>query len=211
MTTLIAVFLPEGATLSLVREVWGAAGYTETTFPGWAGKEGRREAFSSQAYEHGVVLEAYGGIDEEALRGLAEAIIAGGASLVVIDSDIEATWVTEWDGDGRRRQEVPNPDWAAKEARREEPGERIAHWQLEEVAESRLGARRGTRQSLYFRLAPLEPIDEVLRAIDAGAEVVEVVLNGRSGLRFAAKGAVRTVFLSTEETDSIRAKLARPR
>lgn len=210
MTTLIAVFLPAETTTRLVREVWGAAGYEETDFSGYAlPSKDRRVAFFPRLHEHGVVLAASGRLDEEALCALAGRVVAERAGLVVIESHVEATWVTEWDADGESEQEVRNPDWAAKEARREDPGERIAAWQLEEVAGSRLGARLRRREPLYFRAAALRPIDELLCAIEAGTAVTEVALGGRVGFRFAVRDGTRTVFLTAEEIDAVRAHIAR--
>lgn len=209
MTTLTAIFLPMQAAVRVVRAAFDEVGYDEVADFVELVRPSKHKGLmlSLSAWEHGQVLKAE--LDEALLAALGRRVVAEKGTLVAIESAIEASWVTEWDVDGPRRQEIRNPDWAEKERRREEPAARIAAWQLEEVAERRLGARKRERETmLYFRLRPVAPVDVVRRAIAAGTAVTEVQHAGRTGFRVALEGGARIVFLSADETAEIRARLA---
>ncbi len=142
--------------------------------------------------------------------GLALRIIARGGRLFFIDADPDATRVTEWDADGRRSYDAPNPNWAEGECRREEPGQRIAHWQIEEIASPHLGEpRRGRDVALHFRAPKKTRVGQVVDAAEAGSPVEWTVVQGRSAARFVSAGAKCTLVVSDAEIAEIREALAR--
>lgn len=203
MSTLLVVFLPRETAERLLTEACAVAGYEPADRQLRRSQE-RRLDLDLRLYEHGVVLSGH--VDPSVLRALGPRVAAAGAALLVIESDPDATWITEWDEGGQARREVRNPDWADGERRREEPGARIAAWQLEELAETRLGGRRSGGGLRAFRAPAPTPLAELLGAMDAGAEVHEVAMTGKVGFRFSAGGVVRTVFLSPDETAIARAR-----
>ena len=210
MTTLVAVFLPADATEQIARAAWDEAGYEE--IPSLAAflrpSKERRMIVGLQPWEHGAVLRTSSRLEPALLDVLARQVLARGGELLSIESEVEASWLREWDGDRMREREIPSPDWAPKERNREEPGERIAAWQLEAIAQQRLGARRRGEVVLHFRARPVALVDVVRGAIAGGSQVTEVVHAGRVGFRVATPDGARTVFLTDDETADVRARLA---
>lgn len=211
MTTLVAIFLPADATTRVVRAAFDEADFGEVgnLVEYLRPSKERKMIVGVYPWEHGEVVRTTARLDDALLGALARRVHAEGGTLVAIESEVEASWVTEWENGVPRRQEVRNPDWAAKERNREEPGDRIAAWQLEEVAERRLGARRRGSITLYFRARPVALVEVVRRAIAAGTPVTEVQHAGRAGFRVTTTDGARTVFLTPDETTEIRARLAK--
>ena len=204
MTVNVAVTLPAGVVESELASACTECGYER--LPGLDFGAGIVR-FHISAHASGCVITG----NDKFMPGrspadaFAKRIVAQGGKLIFVDAEVDGTRVTEWDESGARAYDARNPDWAAEERRREEPGARIARWQIEELAESQIGARlRGKTIDLHFRSPKRTRVDDILDAARAGETVEETSVQGRVAFRFRSAGTMRTVFLTDDEIALVR-------
>jgi hypothetical protein len=114
-----------------------------------------------------------------------------------------------WDSDGAHTHDVASPEWAPGERRREEPGERIARWCVEQYVEPAIGNRApGRMTKLFFRSPRRTRIDEVLEAARGGASIEESPVPGGTMFRFRLRGVLHGIRLTDDEAATIRVAIA---